>query len=1032
MITSLPPGFIQSINATSRRPVQLAHIHFGDLTCFYSDAPVGISDGLLHDYEPRVESWGTLKDTSNIDASFIGDSLEVRSMTLTLILTGDARDNFVDLLESGIENSIVELYQWFLDTPEEPPQLIDVMVAQDPIGFSEASALFKMDLVSVIMKSNPYLWTRKPGAEVRDIVVGKMPNMPLHDMQTARWTTLDQDMLYDDLGTFYIGNGVGFRAGPDKMVIDSEIVAYNWINAGSINITARAQDGTTARPHLAGARIFHPDSVFDYSISAGPVYDILDLIADGEPYTNDVVFIRGQDPTIARFLGRPPWIKTQASSGPPILGTSGSDTVFADATSVFSAEGGELPVNPDYVNSDTGYCECRMEALGGTTPDIFVNVYPEIVESHMSPDAAEDNYDEIRGHVFDDARYGGRWEVGADPILGCGDNRTSDANVRYTLGTDLTDTFPNYTIQNTFEIVIAKSPSEFTTGVWAGLYVAPWMREAYSLDAAFTTFTDGSNVSQTDPPITAWPELPNSGSVDINGEMCRYPCSFTKFENLANSNVFIQFYVNSVRCTDEPGWDITPADLSFAWSSVYWRLSLRQLVMSTQKPWQEVMSVFDRDVTDVISGVTEVRAVINFVTVESQGTAFDLRIVGRGSDNPADNVILWSEVIYNATNVPKTITVVLPVTSMSELQGYRVGFQQQFQDPEYQGSTRLLNTWVYSIEWEIDWTVGAVNTPDEERVIYAQDLTCTVKGILVENPTPPQVIEYLLENHSTNGIYLDKAEFYRQHLQYDEVGYYFNGVMAGDIRLHDALKKCLFEGMCRFLFSGGAIRLLTYLTYNNPYVDFTITNDMVALRSKAINNQPTSTIKNYITLWYNWNPALAEYDSSDVESDIDSEARYERQESRLEMTMIRSDDVAEIITLYNLERRKNPLALYSLTMFMVGYQLQKGDRVSFDTIHKAGAATGFVAAVNRTFGQGKNRKINTFSIQISEPRVTGPNISLLDSVIVNDDQLATAGGAIALALTDSVTIRDSAFTGAHGQPGDGYGGATYGTGGYGT
>lgn len=1024
MITNLPTGFAESINATHRKPIQLAHIHIGELTCFYSDTKIGIKDGLMYDYEPRVESWGTLKDTANIDASFDGNSLEVRSMTLTLILTGDARANFVDLLKTGIENSIVEVYQWFMDNPEEPPQLVDVMIAQDPIGFSESSALFQMDLVSVIMKNDPYLWDRQPGAEVRDIVVGRMPNMPLIDLQTARWTTLDKDMDSVDLGVVYIGNGIGFRAGPDQMTIDSEVVAYDWISASAMNITGRGLGGTVPRPHLTGARIFHPDSVFDYAVSAGPVNKITDLYADGEPYVNQATFLISQDPTIVRFLNRPPWVKVAVTDGPVIPSEIYTVNVFANASeSALSAPIIAQVENPEMINTQSGLI---------TTLSIWESSDFKYTSIDISPSTIINDNVKSPGDlsgIYGSAGTGpGYMGVKSDNLLGSPSGEQEASFTFYLGDPDLDNIVRDYGSISTVTYNIQFQGFGSIGG------------KGVDLDFSWYSYCDGTNdnlsfevacvgydMDSTDLAYYPFAHVPD----DLKSLSTGFSSGIIPEDVLPDAYIQLKMRLIAIRESGTTGWEYTDPVLQIPWFKVWFTLGCIKPGQLYQSRWAETFSVFNNNIGSIDDGIGSVTAHIDYqasIAGDVSGFTCVLEVIGETSDGSRS--VLWIQTIHSSSG-RQVLLVDLPIYSKNDLAGYKCGMRVTTTPSSTDTQDMSSTVYIYSIKWAIEYGTGAIKTPDEERVVYANDLTCTVYGMLNENPTPPQVIEHLLMNYSPNAAYVDNDWFLRRHLEYDAMGYYFNGVLDGNIRLHEALRQCLFEGMCRFVFGEGYIRLVTYITYQNQGIDFVISDSQVQLRSKQIKNQPTSTIKNDVTAFYDWNAATGEFDSNNTSSDDNSILKYEIQTSRNEYTLIRGDIAPPIITGYNLERRKHPLSIYNLVMFMSGYPLQKGDRVEFDTIYKTGTGIGFVAATNRVFGQGKKEKINTFLIQISEPIQTGPFVDLYDDIEVDDSSIVTAGGTIHLSISDGVEIDDNDFEASPALPSEGYGGSGYGSGGYG-
>ncbi len=226
-----------------------------------------------------------------------------------------------------------------------------------------------------------------------------------------------------------------------------------------------------------------------------------------------------------------------------------------------------------------------------------------------------------------------------------------------------------------------------------------------------------------------------------------------------------------------------------------------------------------------------------------------------------------------------------------------------------------------------------------------------------------------MEDHSSNGEYIDHISFDARHNDYLNDSYYFNGVLKGDIRLHDAIRQCLREGMARLTFRQGSVGLINYAVYENPDIDYTVDLSDTYLRSRTTKNQPTSTILNSVSVMYNHNPAKGEYEGKQETSDVDSMAKFERQEYRGEYTLIKSDTIALKIAEYIIDRLAHPITVTTIDMFMPAYVLEKGDLIQYPSIFEGVSVTGHVASVDRVMGKGKNNQMNKFQISVTDSEI---------------------------------------------------------------
>ncbi len=326
MITGLPADFTAALASTRRKPVQLAKITV-DTTDYYVGDKYTVVDG--HTYEPWVESWGELVDNSEIENLFGGQSLGIRTCNITLIVSAASKAFVLDFIGAGIENTRVELYQWFAGMTS-PPVLIDKFICQDPISISEGSMLFSIDLVSPLAGSNRTLCATAAGENLLPIVIGSVEGLPLIDMDSAPTVRLAQDLKFDE------GGWVDFEMDDrwpttGTMQIDEEHISYTGKSDTQIYIGARGViTGGIARPHSIGALAYNISESglsYEYHVCAGPVSLIDNVTHNGVPIPVSYFTSIVGNPAFVRF------------NDPPILSTAPGRASSVDVVSHTAYEG---------------------------------------------------------------------------------------------------------------------------------------------------------------------------------------------------------------------------------------------------------------------------------------------------------------------------------------------------------------------------------------------------------------------------------------------------------------------------------------------------------------------------------------------------------------------------------------------------------------------------------------------------------------------------------------------------------------------
>ncbi|RLC88525.1 MAG: hypothetical protein DRJ03_02640, partial [Chloroflexi bacterium] len=721
MITTLPADFIRASIEHSRKPVQLIEFVLPDETFYLSDKVIGKGQGLMNDYQPWVESWGTLRDNTNITTLFEGNSLEIRSGTITIIVSPVSRTFVKKLFQVGVENTRVHLYQWFHGMSSDPV-LIDTMVCQDPITHSETTMLMSIDIVSTLMKSDPHLWPEEPGIEAQPIVVGKAKGMPLKDLQTARVTTLEQDIAFDYLGQAFIGNGVGFDA-TGIVSIDSEDMTYDIITASSINITARAQNGTTARPHLRGAFISPYGAIYDYAICSGPVQLVDNLLANGEPYANAVQFFPGQNPVTARFVGRPPWLKVSpGQGGDDIIPPLETNTEYGNVTEQHYGNGAGQPTSDASINSASGSATMAISQQTGGGSGTLSNRQSTTTSSYNL------------GSIYDNTKLNG-----SDAFS------SSALKTRTSVPTYVTDDDVQAHVDHHY------GHDDSSYGNLTSLVVKIDFRTCDIVKADGRIEVFFVNAGGSESLLDSDELLEFEGGVfgddfKFHNTIKSYDVKslVNNFADLALCRIRVRY--TNIRINKDTVSSTNYATCAFATTN--WDVGYFTEAGTIPSPYQELASKFNRDLSG-LGAIDNVTAKVYFSAVVTNANV-TFEVIRRQTGSTANDTVLWSS--STSSNISGSErTFILGSMSWSDLQNLRIGVAHQITGPDDEDITRASNVSFSYVKYELTYQPGAIPTPDEERVVYADTLVCDVTSNIGADPTPPQVIRHMIEDHSGAG-----------------------------------------------------------------------------------------------------------------------------------------------------------------------------------------------------------------------------------------------------------------------------------------
>ncbi len=354
MRTDLPLAFLAQLTKRGRAPRQLLELYFDTGTVYLSDQTYGAD--LADSYEAVIEDWGTLEDTSNLQNVLNGTNSGTRQLSITVLNKGaipfSSRFN-----SQAPENVKGRLYQWFEGIAKADKVLIDELVIQDPIEYSEDSILLKLDLVSSNQYANPYIGQLDSTEnEFYGIVIGSVSNAPGTAYGTRPVVVLAGDLAEDAVTIPCTSSPAtaGFTA-PGSLMLDFEKISYTGISGNDFTGCSRGVSAgitySAPMPHSDGQEIFKAGHEYLYSFGAGPLDAMGPVYVAGEIYTGAHTIYKDRNPVQVGFPDGDPFIK----------GTGASITKDVSSYGTVGAYGGNLYET----NWSTLKTDCIFESVRG-------------------------------------------------------------------------------------------------------------------------------------------------------------------------------------------------------------------------------------------------------------------------------------------------------------------------------------------------------------------------------------------------------------------------------------------------------------------------------------------------------------------------------------------------------------------------------------------------------------------------------------------------------------------------------------------
>lgn len=323
MRTDLTAAFEAELSRIGRSPIQFLVFHFSSGDVWISDREVTF-DG--HVCLPIVESWGTMDDTVDVSKYVSNDTASSRQVSITLLNMG--LTPFSNYFRTDLpENVDVTLYQGFEDLADSEAVIMDKFVIQDPIAFSEASSLLKLDMVSKNLYANPIVGGVSDEGKVLGIIVGIVDGIPGTQKGVHPKATL-VDTITSSPGTITVNEdiaAVGFSTPSGTLVLNYEKITYTGVSGSSFTGCSRGVDAgatwSSAFPHRDGTEIFQYGHEYIYEFEGGPVNSIDEVYIDGNIYTGDYTLYPSTNPITIGF-----------DNSPPFRRSSGTERISEDIT----------------------------------------------------------------------------------------------------------------------------------------------------------------------------------------------------------------------------------------------------------------------------------------------------------------------------------------------------------------------------------------------------------------------------------------------------------------------------------------------------------------------------------------------------------------------------------------------------------------------------------------------------------------------------------------------------------------------------
>jgi len=922
---TLPAALATAIGHDSCSPVILATVTIGGVEHYLSDTIVGTVDGLAHDYLPFVESWGTVSCPMSIDNIAYNGNLAPGSTSLSLIVDNTSVSFITSWINAGVENTPVSLYLWHHGLAASDMALMGRYVCQDPIELSELSMLFKVDLVSEIMANDAYIGSQEARGKGLPYVVGEVAGVELvPDPDNLTMVYLDEDINFDQLGDIRVTGDVMSLMSAGQLRCDSDLFSYDSKTGNTVHVVGRAALNPPQRPHKRGAVMYQGNvpGGFRYNVSCGPLQNLSAIKYDGEsPGANPATYTAHFDGEVVYvdFGGEPPYADIKTSHAAPIVKDKETRTLYGGSTyEPYLATVGSYSDQPN-INNDQPF-SAHVTSVGTTTTH---------VEYTVTADAGVNCADcpSPLGHGEIVASSNG-------DVVQCTCHALQ--GVASTTGPSL---LTNLQLVITYGVCNGHDAHFGGSIVWKMHEHEGTLESGPIVDGATGTASWSEQVTTYDIPGSFKNEDLEVFTlyIGIDGE--------TDAVNEAEArNGIASVVVKYDTVSDAGAKETTTCTLG----------SIYGVDMADQGSFEDAKLELDYTVTTATEDNGEITRSIGLYLDSGTGNRVDdVRIAGVGS------------LIENDTG---TLSGTLPVGTWAQLQDAKCYIDVATEHTE----NIALNTHIdfVGLRWMITLT-PIVAQPDYIEYVTPRKICMTATATTGASPTPPVVAKKLLDDLAP-AVQVNTASFAAAGTTYQNNGYVLNGLLDSRLKMRDALKTVLFNGLGALSYKGGAIKFIDAWRFDAASITPTmgvvkaIGLNGYQLRSRKIKNQPVSSLRNSIKC------TLAMPSCSDAAPDntslnnAGSIAKYGERQVDVQLELVSTLAVANKYCAIYLARFAAPVMVLRLDVFLAaGASIEKGDKVSVPSYF--GFDRGVIANIGWEIGQGKTGKINTVNLDLLVP-----------------------------------------------------------------
>ena len=1063
MRSDLPSSLSTALSSLSRSPRQLMVFRFptaGNVTV--SDQLIGSGEGFGNEWIPLVESWGELVDIASGDPK---DHLsgEVRKMSVVLWngeieVDGETRPPFSDyFLSEDIENVVVDLYQWdaSISGGGSNTVLIDRLVVQDPVMFDEKTNRITMDLVSLSMRYDAPIgdvvtledWPSADKSFVGypiDLVVGDAGEIPLIPAKTSATATLESSILETDL-SITANEDLDLLAFPTTggtIQIDEEKIIYSSHNGGTFVVSQRGAEGTTAAEHISTHDIIEHITDHTYLIGRGPVQDITDVKVDG--YPNQAAFTKDLESNPARIVFSEVPYSVRFAAAPSFKSLQ-FDEILAQSTAlqghaaILPEDGEAATINETYpllaieqkdINEDVGEitkCYLGVEYFSG--PNAFQNDSVQIrlngavlgtLPRPNTQGAIELAADVDIDHGHNHSISGEHVHDFTDPALAI-----SDPSHLHTLdsvaGTEVFATGGTIGISDTFDGGFPASDKVAVAGFTIDLseYVPGGAKYGEDPLQYVVINTDVTNFCQ-------------SGQVSLSLRKSTYPTWERAFENYGESTptaegvntLTWQWFGSAVRATIEQYPDSVP--------SGDYQLYLNFSALDLWCYNTTHTTLFANTSGFVYGGNQGVNPSGSNVSVTTNAPGENAISTDKATDDVES--LATDNVAVNVTAAEPTTQSFVKLFDITDVVSFDWStFTNAKVAAEYFGDLDDENVYILNIFLDVEYRKkelgfgGKVTATVSGAIDDGLGTATGTPGSLIQNPI--HLVRYLMTTiggmdssvHDSSGSQATAIS------ALNSLGYQFDGVLAGDLSIRDAVKRCSRQSRTRLWWNGGLLKaaLRQNISGLSPVRD--LDPDDYRIKSMSAERQSVRDLQNVIRLAYDKDhvtdedglPGYEKISTGQSTASIEANGIRQKAESFL-FELVRDDDMAADLLSFYTENLASASTFYTFESYLTNFELEKEDCISLTTavngFGQLKKARAVIRSIDRIFGSGKNKQINVLRMVAEVVRYIRLTKSLSDTVTGQDviavivgfllefaDQVSPASEesfAIGAALTD--------------------------------